>query len=203
MARRKNHVFLALTLILSFVVMSCRATVKTYDPDTDIRYTAGYGYGDLKKLSAEMASRILASRIGKEPTPPVMLIFGIENRTDEHVDMKALAYAIRNDLIKSGKFKFINESRRKQLEKEMAYQDQGYVKEETRIKAGRQIGAKYILSGQLVSISQKDLKQVRIKKKSLRYYRLTLEITDINTALIEWTDELEIVREQATPFIGW
>lgn len=186
-----------------FILPGCRATVKEMKPTEEVRYGAEYSYTDLQVLSEEMASRILESKAGSRENPPVMLITGIENRTDEHIDVKALAYAIRNHLIKSGKFQFINEAQRKKLIKEMEYQEQGYISPETRIKMGRQVGADYILSGQLVSITAEQARQVRVKKKELRYYRLTLEITDINTNLIVWTDEQEIVREEARPFIGW
>jgi len=203
MARSKKLFFLALIFIFVFLSAGCRAKTRTINPDDDVRYSAAYGYADLKKLSSEMARRILTTRAAKEKEPPVMIIFGIENRTDEHIDMKALAYAIRNELIRSQKFVFINEAMREKIVKEIKYQNQGHITPETRIKVGNQVGAKYILSGQLVSITQNQLKQVRIKKKKLLYYRLTLEITDINTNAIVWTDEMEIVREQATPFVGW
>ncbi len=186
-----------------FILPGCRATVKEMKPGDEVRYGAEYSYTDLQVLSEEMASRILESNIGRKQNPPVMLITGLENRTDEHIDMKALAYAIRNHLIKSGKFRFINEAQRKKLIKEMEYQEQGYISPGTRIKMGQQVGADYILSGQLVSITAEEARQVRVKKKELRYYRLTLEITDINTNLIVWADEQEIVREEAKPFVGW
>ena len=203
MASRKRLGYLALLFIFAVPIIACRSSVRTVDPSEDVEYSAAYGYRDLQRLSAEMAGRILQTSIAKEEKPPVMLIFGIDNRTDEHIDTKALADAIRNDLLKSGKFQFINEAVRQKLQAEMAYQSQGYITPETRVKFGKQIGAKYILSGSLVSITQKQLKQVRVKKKSLKYYRLTLEITDIDTNLIVWTDEQEIVREQSKPFIGW
>jgi len=203
MARGKIAGFWALLFALVFVAGACRAKIKTLNPEEEVRYTAEYGYTDLKVLSTELAGRILKSKVAAEEKPPVMIIYGIENRTDEHIDTKALSYAIRNELIKSGKFMFINEAQRKKIEGEIDYQQQGYISPETRIKVGKQIGAKYIMSGQLVSITQNELKQVRIKKKELRYYRLTLEITDINTNIIVWTDEQEIVRKQAKPFVGW
>lgn len=186
-----------------FMLCSCRVTVKSLNPEEDVRYTAEYSYTDLKVLSSEMASRILKSDIAKEEPPPVMIIFGIENRTSEHIDTRALADAIRTQLIQSGRFQFVNEAQRQKIEQEIAYQNQGYISPESRIQIGKQVGAKYMLTGSLVSITQDELKQVRIKKKNLRYYRLTLEITNLNTNLIVWTDEQEIVREQAKPFIGW
>jgi len=199
--------FMAGLLLAAFAAISvlpgCRATVRELKPGEKVLYGAEYGYTDLQVLSKDMANRILESRVGSVENPPVMLITGIENRTDEHIDTKALAYAIRNHLIKSGKFRFINEAQRKKLIKEMEYQEQGYISPETRIRMGKQVGADYILSGQLVSISAEQARQVRVKKKNLRYYRLTLEITGIDTNLIVWADEQEIVREEAKPFIGW
>ena len=203
MLRRRLFALGALIIMLALIAVSCRATVHTRNPENDIRYTAEYSYTDLKVLSVEIAGRILKSKVASEEPPPVMIIFGIQNRTDEHIDTKALADAIRNDLIKSGKFVFINEAQRKKIEAEINYQSQGLVSPETQINIGKQVGAKYILSGSLISITQDQLKQVRIKKKELKYYRLTLEITDINTNLIVWADEQEIVREQAAPFVGW
>lgn len=188
---------------VGFMFCSCRVTVKSLNPEEDVRYTAEYSYTDLKVLSSEMASRILKSDIAKEEPPPVMIIFGIENRTNEHIDTRALADAIRTQLIQSGRFQFVNEAQRQRIEQEIVYQNQGYISPESRIQIGKQVGAKYMLTGSLISITQDELKQVRIKKKNLRYYRLTLEITDLNTNLIVWTDEQEIVREQAKPFIGW
>lgn len=203
MRGRKTLVYLLTFSIAVILLAGCRVAVKDVKPEDDVQYTAAYGYRDLQALSAEMARRILLTPLAKEQTPPVMLIFGIENRTDEHLDMKLLANAIRNDLLKSGRFQFINEGQRQKLENEMDYQKQGFISPETRIEIGKQVGAKYLLSGQFASITAEELKQVRIKKKELKYYRLTLEITDINTNLIVWTDEQEIVREQAAPFVGW
>ena len=74
---------------------------------------------------------------------------------------------------------------------------------ETRVARARQVGAKYMLTGTLRSITKKQPRQVRLKKKTLQYYSLNLELTDIETGLIEWTDKVEVIREAAKPFIGW
>ncbi len=54
-----------------------------------------------------------------------------------------------------------------------------------------------------MSIEKKQPKQFRVKKKNLIYYKLTMELTNLKTGLIDWTDEFEIVREASKPFIGW
>jgi len=203
MSKKRSLILWAIVLVTILVIAGCRATVRDVGSEENVKYSAEYGYTDLKVLSAEMATRILKTKLAAEEEAPVMIIYGIDNRTDEHIDTKALADSIRNELIKSGRFRFVNESQRKNIEKELNYQNQGYISPETKIQVGQQVGAKHMLTGSLVSISQKELKQVRIKKKELRYYRLTLEITDLTSNLIVWTDEQEIIREQAKPFIGW
>ena len=67
----------------------------------------------------------------------------------------------------------------------------------------RQVGAEYMLTGTLRSIEKDELRQVRLTKKSLKYYSLNLELTDIETGLIEWADSVEVIREVSKPFIGW
>jgi len=202
MLRRKNQ-YLVIFFVLILMGFGCRVAVKSVNPSQDVRYTAEYGYTDLKVLSAEMSKRILASKVAAEEKPPVLIVFPVENRTSEHIDTRALSDAIRTELFKSGKFQFVNEAQRKKVEGELNYQAQGLISPESRIQIGKQVGAKYMLTGTIISISQSELKQVRIKKKNLRYYRLTLEITDLTTNLIVWTDEQEIVREQSRPFVGW
>ena len=48
---------------------------------------------------------------------PIVMVDEIENRTNEHIDTKALTTYIRNELLNSGKVRFIdNKSREKLLE---------------------------------------------------------------------------------------
>jgi len=60
-----------------------------------------------------------------------------------------------------------------------------------------------MISGTLRSIDKDQPRQIRWFKKELKYYSLVLELTDLQTGLIDWTDSAEIVRESSRPFIGW
>ncbi len=35
------------------------------------------------------------------------------------------------------------------------------------------------------------------------YYSLNMELTDLETGLIEWADSTEVIRESSRPFVGW
>jgi len=190
-------------LLLAMLVSGGCAFVRTRDVEKPRPYDAYYGYSDLRSLRDKMVNSMLESALlntgGK---PPVVVVYGIENRTEEHIDTKAITDAIRTGLYKSGRVLFVNESRRADIEKEISYQ-KGNVTPETLRKMGIQLGAKYLLTGRLVSIDKEQLPQIRLTKKNLVYYKLTMELTDLKTSLIVWTDEAEIVKEQGRPLIGW
>ncbi len=199
-----TKVIVGMLLLFGCLTLSgCIAHVRTRSSDEVIHYDERYDYVDLKLLSKRMASSILSNPpVSLRKDAPVTVIYGIANRTSEHIDTKALTDAVRTELIKSGKVRFINETQRKNIESEIG-EMVGKVSPETQIKLGAQVGAEYILSGTLSSIEKEQMKQVRLHRKRLIYYKLTMELTDIKTALIEWTDEQEIVREAGRPLIGW
>ena len=134
---------------------------------------------------------------------PVLIVYGIANRTSEHISTSAITDDIRQTMLESGRVRFVNETQRKNIERETSYQYGGSVAAETRVLKARQVGARYMLSGTLRSVEKKQPRQFRLMKKTLMYYSLNLELTDIESGLIEWADSVEVIRESSKPFIGW
>jgi hypothetical protein len=118
------------------------------------------------------------------------------------MDTKALTDAIRGKLIRSGKMRFVNASRRDSLMQEQNFQAKN-ARPETRSAIGKQLGAKYMLTGSMAEIKTQSGRQVRISKKTQRWYQLTVEITDLETGLIVGAPQVERVREASRPLIGW
>ena len=114
---------------------------------------------------------------------PVVLVQDVENRSDEHIDTKALTEFIQTELINSGKVRFVEKDRRKQILDEVAYQNSGTVNETTKKKTGKQIGADFMLSG---AISSQVHTQDKVRTVS---YQTQLNLTDLETAEITWTEK--------------
>ena len=127
---------------------------------------------------------------------------GIQNRTKSHLDTLALSENIRTKLMNSSNLKFVNARLRDDILKEQGYQLQNCT-EATRIKIGKQLGAKYILSGALIEISNKSGKQARLSKQLDVFYQLTVNLTNLETGIIEVTKQSERMRRASTPIIGW
>jgi len=197
---------LACCLMVPLLLLAAGCTVSTREisPDDKVIYDEGYHFSDKKAIVAAMAESLLSKPpIAGNKDRPIMIVYGIANRTSEHISTSAITDDIRQELLQSGKVRFVNRMQRENIAKEAEYQYGGSVSAESRIKLARQIGAKYMLTGTLRSMEKDQPRQVRIKKKTLQYYSLNMELTDIETGLIEWVDSVEVIREASKPFIGW
>ena len=104
--------------------------------------------------------------------------------------------------VAAGRKQFVNESRRQELMKEQGFQTQNAT-DDTRVAVGKQLGAKFMLTGALIEMQKQTGKQVRVSKTELVYYQLTIEITDLETGIIAWSTQEEFARTAREPLIGW
>jgi uncharacterized protein (TIGR02722 family) len=195
----------SLVALLAFNLLAgCAATTRTLDPDVEQHYDASYDFSDKKQIVQDLTDSLLSSPgVVTEPERPVIIVYGVDNETSEHISTSGITDDIRLALIKSGQYRFLNRKQRDNLLDETDYQYAGFVPPEQRITEGRQLGADYILSGTLRSIEKKQPKQWRLNRRSLIYYSMNLELTNLQTGEISWADNVEIARESSRPIIGW
>ncbi|QTA78036.1 Peptidoglycan-synthase activator, LpoB-like [Desulfonema limicola] len=199
----KTIIFLSIILIC-FITVSCQTTTRNISTSEEMHYDEAYDFSDKKKIVDSLVEPLLAqSPLSEDNSKPVIIIYGIANDTSEHINTSGITDDIRLRLLKSGRFRFVNETQRDNIAKETGYQYSGAVDPSTQVALGRQLGAKYMLSGTLRSIEKEEGRGIRVTKKSLRYYSLNLELTDLKTSLITWADSVELAREASRPIIGW
>jgi hypothetical protein len=96
----------------------------------------------------------------------------------------------------------VNSSRRDDLLKEQGFQLANCT-EDTKVAIGKQLGAKYMITGSLVEIRRKEGKGIVLKKDEDIYYQLTVEVTDLETGLIAVRKQLDRLRRASKPVLGW
>ncbi len=196
----------AMVAALAAVSGGCAAfRAKTSDVNVEDRrhMSERYDYSDMRQITEGVAMELIGSPLlNREAEPPVMMIAGIENRTSIYVDTKNLSDRIRNLTFQSGRIRYVNEARRAELMAEQGYQAKN-VTPEQQAQIGRQLGAKYMITGSLAEMKQTSPRQVRVSKTRLNYYKLTIEVTDLTTGEIAWMTEKEFAREARLPLIGW
>lgn len=195
---------LKMLLPLLVLLAGCAVTTREVASDEKVIYDAGYHFSDKKMIVAELTKSLLSKHpLVRSTDRPVLIVYGIANRTSEHISTSAITDDMRMSLLESGRVRFVNETQRQNIARETSYQYGGSVAAETQILKARQVGARYMLTGTLRSIKKDQPRQFRLSKKTLMYYSLNMELTDIQTGLIEWADSVEVIRESTAPFIGW
>ena len=193
--------FLAVVFAVSGLV-SCaerQFTQGEYDDVNEARLLDDkFNESDAKLLIEDMITSMAAHPIFADAqVPAVVQVEGVRNKTAEHVDTKALTDSLRTALIKSGKVRFSNKEDRAAIDGEVEYQnDSGRVRKDTRKDRQGAIGADYILTGDLIS----NVQQVGSRK--LVYYRLTLNLTNLTSGIIEWSDDKPIRKRFKKRSVG-
>lgn len=180
-----------LSISFSFACSGKRAFTKGEytDPDRVIHLTDKFNESDMKLLVKDLMTSLSKHYALNSSKIPTIYIERVSNSTSEHINMKAMTDKLRTGLLKTGKVKFHDKDQRKVLDAEYNYQNKsGNVRRDTAIKRGNQIGTDYIISGDLASNTQE------LGAKKAIYYKLTLNLTDVKTGLIVWSDEKELKK---------
>lgn len=186
----------AAALVVLFGVAGCGKSIEMerLDPTTDLQYDTKWSHVDNQLVADEMVESLLNAPWIAEFTAlnpgerPVVIVDELVNGTAEHIDVKALTDMIRTKLVKSQRVRFLNKEARDAILEEYKYQASGAVDPSRAVRTGRQEGAMYILTGDLSSISS------TLDKKRIVTYKTTLNLTSLQSAIIEWTDDKEIVK---------
>ena len=128
---------------------------------------------------------------------PVLDISGIKNRSSMHLDMASITDSIRTKLIRSRKFRFMD--RTTSADDLEFMNDQalnGLTDQSKAIQAGQQSAAQMYLYGALSEMRQQS------NGVTDRYYKFTLNLKDLRTGEIIWTDEQEIRKQQERSTFG-
>jgi hypothetical protein len=197
----KKFILVLFMSVPVFLFSGCATTptVNYGSPEQVETVTADFGSTDLQLIAEKMVNSLLTSPILSSGKNPVLYVSTVQNRTDEHLDMKSVTDKIKVTLLKSGKVRFsaVGEAN-DEIIKQLEYQaSSGAVNPQTAKSFGNQVGADFFLYGDFSSIRKSA---GRVKDV---YYKFTLNLVSIQTGLIEWADEKEIRKQAKKPLMGW
>lgn len=195
MLRLISMMLVALTLALS----GC-ASVDYGDAQGRETLNTDFGSTDLQMIAAKMVDDMLSFPPVVELTAtrrPVAFVDTIKNKTMQHIDMESITDTIRSKIINSGKFRFVDMTKVDAVRQQLNYQsDSGMVNPATMVAMGQQIGAEFMLYGNMSEIA----KSAGSKKDV--YYKFTLNLMNLKTGIIEWSNEKEIRKTQKRGLLG-
>lgn len=162
--------------------------------------TTEFGSTDLQLIAEKMVDSLLTFPPIVQVTNkrrPVMFVDSIKNKTSEHIDTESVTDTISSRVLRSGKFRFVDMTKVSAVKKQLNYQNKsGLVSDDAKIKVGRQIGAEYMMYGNLASIVKRNGRNKDV------YYKFTLKVMHVETGIIEWSDEKEIRKSSKKKMFG-
>lgn len=189
---------LVLTPLLAVATLSsgCAATSVQYgDAQALSTVSTDFGSSDLQQIAASLVDSMLTFPPVVEETSrrrPVLVIDRVKNKTMQHIDTESVTDSIRARMLKSGKFRFIDRTTDSHAIDEVRYQQEsGLVKKGSAVKFGQQLAPEYILTANFSEIEQRNSDTTDV------YYKFTMNLKNLTTGILEWSDEKEI-RKTAT-----
>lgn len=200
---RKSILLIALSMFLLTGLYHCGGSV-THGVqgedlvDGDISGDTWSGY-DLQRVANHMASSIMQNRIlnrlaDANPRPRWVLAKELEiANVSDHIDTRGVMVKVRTQLIKKGFATFVDDAAIKDILTQLSLQQSALYDTSKATKIGKLVGARLILRGRISEIKKSN------SDASLLFYNITMQVVDIQTSEIVWTDEKEIARKWDKP----
>lgn len=167
------------------------------DPERENLMNDQWSETDMQNVVRDLvASMIAHPAIGTAKAPPTVMVTNLQNKTSEFIDTQSIMDMVRVELSKTGKTQFIDKEARGDISEEYKYQNSGVVSEESKKGPGGQIGADFIVNGRIDSMTQE------VGKDKTVYYKVTLNLTNLKTSVIAWTDHKQIRKAYRKKSVG-
>ena len=187
-------------LAMALLLTGCASKVDYGDAQARETVTTDFGSTDLQMIAAKMVDDMMVFPPIVDMTRerrPVLFVDRVKNKTSGHIDTESITDTIQTKLINSGKFRFVDMSVVNRVREQLEYQqDSGMVDQATAAQMGRQIGAEFMLYGNLSSIVKRDDSTKDV------YYKFTLKLLNIQSGIIEWSGEKEIRKTRKRSLFG-
>ncbi len=184
----------------SLLLSACGTSVQRVAPDESIDLSGAWNDTDSRLVAEEMISDALArpwlgdytSRTG---TRPAVIVGSVRNLSHEHINVKTFVADMERSLINSGRVDFVaSRDERGEIRDERIDQDLN-AREGTRNAAGQELGADFMLQGQINTIIDAEGKQ------QVRYYQVDLTLISMADNRKVWVGQKKIKKLVKNPKI--
>ena len=188
---------LLLPALLALALSACQTTSPTVG-DGSVSYgdakavetvSTDLGSTDIQMIAEKMTQSLIQTPEIQTAIKKRQLLMAspVKNKTSEYFDTRMITDTILSQLQKNGiKYTIEGEDMQNQVDELRRQNQSGLYKKSKSVKMGNMEGAKYRLDGSISSIVKKNSSMKDV------YYKMNLRLVEIETGVVEWTDEKEI-----------
>ena len=172
---------------------ACSTTVERVATDTTIDLSGAWNDTDSRLVAEEMIQDALSrpwigefsGRTGKRPA---VIVGTVRNLSHEHINLKTFVADMERELVNSGRVDFVaSRDERGDVRDERLDQDLN-AREDTRKAAGQELGADFMLSGQVNTIIDVE------GNEQVRYYQVDLTLISMADNRKVWLGQKKIKK---------
>ncbi|MCH8559032.1 MAG: penicillin-binding protein activator LpoB [Balneolia bacterium] len=191
----KTISILIISLVSGFMLASCgpSQTVTRVDAEDSLDLSGRWNDRDARIVSETMITDVLGrpwlerfeNTHGRQP---VVIVGRVQNDSMEHIDTEIFTRDLERELINSGKVRFVAGGNVRSDVRDERSQQQQYASFETVKNLGQELGADYMLVGNINSIVDESLN----RREAQIFYNVNLELVDIETTEKVWIGNEQI-----------
>lgn len=192
----KTNFTLSLALVLTLFLYNACSTHKVERVDTKetIDLSGRWNDTDSRLVAEALVNQVLGGAWidnhnqesdGKKPVVIVGLVY---NKSHEHISAETFIKDVERAFINSGRVRLVQAGdKREELRRERAAQ-QEFSSMETAKEWGKELGADFMMNGDINSIVD------TYKKERVNFYKVNLELSNLETNEIVWIGDKEIKK---------
>jgi uncharacterized protein (TIGR02722 family) len=193
LTRPKGISSLVVGLACALLLCACGTRVTRTDADESIDLSGYWNDTDSRVVAEKMihdaansdwAEAFSAAR-GRTPT---LIVGGVRNLTHEHLDTATFVKDLEREWVNSGRVRLVAAPDEREMLRDERLDQARHASLETAKSMGRELGADFMLVGQIHSILDSA------DGKTLRFYQVELEVVDLETNEKVWIGQEKLKK---------
>jgi len=188
------RIFRSVVLTMAVLALAaCATKVERIAPEEVRDLSGNWNDTDSRLVSDEMISDVLSQAWlrdfqQKNAKQPTVIVGEVRNLSHEHINLDTFVNDMERALINSGKVEFVaSRTDRSEIREERKDQDIN-AREDTRKAMGMEIGADFMLKGQINTILDAE------GKEQVRYYQVDLTLISLADNRMVWVGQKKIKK---------
>jgi len=182
--------------VCSVLIINGCQTIATQRVETDSVIDVGDKWNDTdsRLVAEEMVQDALERpwlkqfKQSNKQKNPTVIIGAVKNRSHEHINVKTFVRDLERSLLNSGEVEFVASKSERDEIRDERFDQASNASEDTAKFEGEEVGADFMLKGELNSIVNKD------GGKSVKFYQVNLTLIEISKNKKVWIGEKKIKK---------
>jgi uncharacterized protein (TIGR02722 family) len=194
----------AAALVLGAVVLAgcSNKNVSRIEPDTVTDLSGSWNDTDSRLVANALIQQSLTDpwlsryTTGHGGETPAVIVGSFRNRSSEHIPVNTFVNDLENAYINSGAVTVVaSDAEREQIRAEREDQ-QEYARADSRARLGQELGANYVLQGELSSIEDEEetTRFGATRKEKIVFYQVDARLVDLESNAVVWSGQHKIKK---------